>query len=121
VPTNTPVATNTPTNTPTRTPTPTPTNTPTPTPVIGQCLNIKLYKNNVVVIPTTLQPGDTIVIAVVGTNATQARIQINNETTWRVSTTKNASGEWIFNYTIPTTGVTSLKIQGELFIGGVWQ
>ena len=71
--------------------------------------------------PNTLQAGDTIVIAVVGTNATQARIKINGEANWRVSTTTNAAGEWIFTYQIPTSGVTSFSIQGELFIGGVWR
>jgi len=118
--TNTP--TRTPTQTPTRTPTPSVTNTPTATPVIGQCLNIKIYKNNIIVPnPNSLMAGDNIIIAVVGTNATQARLKINNESTWRVSTTTNTAGEWTFTYQIPASGITSFSITAELFIGGVWQ
>ncbi len=150
-PSATPNPSGTPTNTPTRTPTPTTgpsstpnpsanptsipsnspnpsttpvlTNPPTMTPIIGECQNIKIYKNGVVIIPSpsTLSKGDQIVIAVVGSNATQARIRINNEVNWRISTTKNSNGEWIFNYTLPSDGTLSFAITAELLIAGVWQ
>jgi len=124
-PTSPPNPTNVPTQTPTQiltqTPTPTVTNTPTPTRIIGQCLNIKIYRNGILINPNSLMAGENILIALVGTNATQARIKINNETNWRVSTTTNTSGEWTFIYQIPATGVNSFTIAGELFIGSVWQ
>ncbi len=119
-PTTGPSATPNPSGTPTNTPVP-PSNTPTMTPVLGECQNIKVYKNGVVVNPNTLMKNDQIVIAVVGTNATQARIKINNETNWRVSTNTNSSGEWIFDYTIPNDGTITFSITAELFISGVWQ
>lgn len=122
---NDPTPTNPPGNTvaPTATRTPTPNPSHSPTPVIGQCQNIKIYKNDVVIVPgpTTLAANDVIKIAVAGTNATEARIKINNELAWRTSTTKNTAGEWTFDYTIPSTGVTTFTIIAELFIGGVWQ
>lgn len=94
---------------------------PTATPVIGQCLNVKIYKNDVVVTPSSLMPGDTIVVSIVAVNATQARIKINNETTWRTTTTKNTAGEWVFPaYTIPV-GTLNMSINGQILVNTVWQ
>jgi hypothetical protein len=108
----------TPTNTPTATVTVT--YTPTPTDITGQCQNIKIYKNGQVVSPNSLQPGDSIVIAVVGTNATKARIRVNGGTFTETSS-KNDAGEYILNFTIPSSGTTTFTIEAELFIGGVWR
>lgn len=107
-----------PTSTPTATVTVT--YTPTPTDITGQCQNIKIYKNGAVVNPNTLQPGDSIVIAVVGTNATKARIRVNGGTFTETSS-KNDAGEYILNFTIPSSGTTTFTIEAELFIGGVWR
>ncbi len=108
----------TPTNTPTATVTVT--YTPTPTDITGQCQNIKIYRNGEVVNPNNLQPGDSIVIAVVGTNATKARIRVNGGTFTETSA-KNDAGEYILNFTIPSSGTTTFTIEAELFIGGVWR
>lgn len=90
-------------------------NSPTPTTptVIPQCNSIKIYKNGAVVTPSTLQPGDAIVIAVAGGNATKARIRVNGGS-WTETTTKNGAGEYTMNYVIPT-GPTRFRIESEIF------
>lgn len=132
-PTATPTPTKAPTNTPTRTPTPTSTGTPTSTPtitltptpmVIPQCNSIKIYKNGIVVLPSTLMPGDQVTIAVAGGNATRARIRvtINGGTPgpYIESAIQNALGEFIFDYTLPTDG-RRFRIEGEIFgVDGAW-
>lgn len=104
----------------TLTPTVTVTYTPTPTTITGQCQNIKVYKNGQVVNPNSLLPGDSIVLAVVGTNATKARIRVNGGTFTETST-KNDAGEYILNFTIPSSGTTTFTIEAELFIGETWR
>ncbi len=107
--------------------TPTPTEGPTvrgtPTPTEGptvQCRNIKIYKGGVQVTPSTLQPGDAVVLAVVGQNASKARIRVN-DAAFTETSTKNSSGEFTLDFTVPTSGVTSFKIEAEVFKDGVWQ
>lgn len=104
--------------TPTRVNTPTPTrvNTPTPTlpPIISQCNSIKIYKNGQVVSnPSTLRPGDRVVLAVAGGNATKGRIRVNGGA-FTETTTKNTAGEYIVNYTI-AQNVTRFVIEAEIF------
>lgn len=108
------------TPTPTRVPTNTPTNTPSPTPIVAQCTNIKIYKDGVVVTPSTLKTGDAVVIGVTGGNATKARIRVNGGA-WTETTTKNASGEYTLSYTLPA-GVTNFTIESEIYgVDGVWK
>lgn len=108
-------------NFPTPTPTPGgggPTPTPTPTEPSGpQCQDIKIYKSGSPVDPSTLQAGDAVIIAVKGTNATKAHIRVNGSA-WTETTTKNASGEYIIDFTVPT-GVTN--IEAEVYRNGTWQ
>ena len=103
---------------------------PTPTtPNSPICTNIKVYKGTTQVTPSTLLPGDTVTIAVVGTgNPTQARFRVNGEQitgdtdanpNWTITTTKNASQEYYVSYTIPTNIVTFL-FEGETFAAGAW-
>jgi len=94
--------------------------TPTPTPIIGQCRDIKIYKNGSVVIPSSLSPGDSIVIAVVGTNATKARIKINGGA-FTETVSKNDAGEFIMSYTVPSSGTLNFTIEAEVYVGNSWQ
>lgn len=103
----------------------TPTNTPKPPPpptatvVPGQCLNIKIYKNGVVVDPNTLRPGDQVILAVMGTtNTTKAHFRVNGSA-WTETSTKNAAGEYIIAYTIPS-GIVHILVEAEVFANGIW-
>lgn len=93
--------------------------------MISQCDDIKIYKDGVVVVPNTLKPGDTIVIAVTGGNATKARVRINGKMTnglvgWTESSTKNTSGAYIFDFTI-FSDIASVTIESEIFgLDGAW-
>ncbi|MEK7587321.1 MAG: hypothetical protein AAB457_00705 [Patescibacteria group bacterium] len=105
-------------------PTPQPTTPPpgptvTPTPVVLQCTRIRVYKNNAQVDPTTLLPGDAVVLAVAGSNATKGRIRVNGSV-WTESTTLNSSSEYTAPFTVPT-GITSFTVEAEVFNNGVWQ
>lgn len=103
-------------------PTPGPTSPPpgsTPTPVVLQCTRIRVYKNNTQVDPATLLPGDAVILAVAGSNATKGRIRVNGAA-WAESTTLNSNGEYTVAFTIPT-GTTSFTVEGEVFKDGVWQ
>lgn len=94
--------------------------TPTPTEIPGQCDLIKVYKNGVQVTNlTTLVPGDAIEIAVISTNATQARIRVNGGP-WNITTNRNTGGEFYIPFTIPT-GVTTFTFEAEVFVNGVWK
>ncbi|MBI5449234.1 hypothetical protein HY948_02845 [Candidatus Gottesmanbacteria bacterium] len=114
----------TPTSGTSSTPTPTPGGGgggPTPTPGGGsaQCTRIRVYKNNAQVDPTTLLPGDAVVLAVAGSNATKGRIRVNGAA-WTESTTLNSNGEYTVAFTIPT-GITSFTAEAEVHKDGVWQ
>lgn len=113
-----------PTEPPNNTSTPTPT-TPTTNPV---CQDVKLYKNGTQVTAlTTLKPGDDVVLAVKGNlTPTKAHFRVNGKklsdpTTagWDETTTKNSSGEFTIDYTIPS-GVSDFVIEGEVFTNGAW-
>jgi hypothetical protein len=95
---------------------------PTPTPTPGpQCENIKIYKDNEVVDPTTLQPGDNVVLAVVGANATKGRFRVNGAPPeFQETTGTNAAGEFTLPLTIPE-GVTQFTLEAEVFKDGVWK
>lgn len=95
---------------------------PTPTATIpagAQCRNIKLYKDTTVITPSDLRPGDQITIAIVGDNATKARARVNGSA-WTETTTKNAAGEFIIQFTVPPSGGT-FTIEAEVHQNGVWQ
>ncbi|OGG09012.1 hypothetical protein A2154_04180 [Candidatus Gottesmanbacteria bacterium RBG_16_43_7] len=91
----------------------------TPPPTVGQCQLIKVYKDGQSVAPASLVPGDQIQIAVVSTNATQARIRVNGSP-WDVTNIKNAGGEYFVPFTIPQ-GTTTFTFEAEIFSGGVWK
>lgn len=137
-PSQTPTPTNTPTSTPTRTPTPTvsptatlsptstftptatPTDTPTPTNLVGgQCLAIRVYYNGVAINPFSLRAGDTIELAVSGTNATKARIRVNGGV-WTETTQKNTTNEYYITYTLPLN-IFEFTVEAEVFVNNQWQ
>ena len=95
-------------------PTPTPTDEP-----IAVCKDIKIYKDDVVVNPKTLEAGDEIVIAVVGVKATKARIKINKGE-FTETKKKNKKGEFILSYTIPAD-IEKFSIQAEVFRNKKWK
>ncbi len=98
----------------------TPAPTPTPPPLAGQCTRIKVYKNSVAVDPTTLKVGDSVTLAVAGTNATKGRIRVNGAV-FVESTTLNINGEYTVPFTVPA-GVPSFTIEAEVFgANGQWQ
>jgi hypothetical protein len=112
----------------THTPTPRPGSTNTPTPIIGSCRNIKIYLDGEVVNDlTTLKPGNNIVIAVAGVNATAGMIRVNSGN-WHPRPdhpedpplTKNSQGEFILPFTIPD-GTTYFVIESEVLVNGIWQ
>lgn len=83
-----------------------------------ECKKIKIYKGEEEVDnPSTLKPGDQIVVAVKGKNAKKARIRINGtglETgDWTVTDTKNDKGEFTLSFTIPANAV-NIKIEAEV-------
>lgn len=105
---------------PTTPPNATATPNPTATPIVGQCTNIRVYKDSTVVEPSTLQPGDAVTLAVAGTNATKARFRVNGGD-FTETTTKNSAGEYTLAFTVPSTGVTQFVIEAEVNVAGVWK
>lgn len=104
----------------TQTAAPTPAPTSTPTPIAGpQCKNIKIYKGDQVVIPSDLVAGDAVEFAVVGANATKARVRVNGST-WTETTAKNTSNEFIIGFTVPSSGGT-FTVEAEVHQNGAWQ
>ncbi len=96
---------------------PTPTATPTPA---AQCQRIKVYKGGTVISDlTTLRTGDQVELAVVGTNATKARIRVNGGS-WNETSTKNSAGEYTVAFTIPVA-TFNFTIEAEVFQSGLWQ
>lgn len=69
--------------------------------------------------PTILLPGDAVVLAVAGQNATKGRIRVNGSV-WTESTTLNSSSEYTAPFTVPTD-TTSFTVEAEVFKDGVWQ
>lgn len=69
--------------------------------------------------PSTLQAGDKIVLAASGDKTTKAHFRVNGGT-WTESSTKNANGEYVLDFTIPTA-VTNFTIEAEIFgTDGKW-
>ncbi len=93
-------------------------NTPTP-PTAPQCIAMKVYKGGVLADLAALHPGDTLTFVLTpGGSATKARFRVNAGN-WNETTTKNSSGQFTWNWTIPT-GITSFTIEGEFFDGSNW-
>lgn len=83
------------------------------------CADILLYKNNQRVTPTTLQPGESIEIAIVAGTATKARVSIN-QGAFVEMTTKNSRNEYVLAYSIPAD-MRNVLIKAERFINNAWQ
>jgi hypothetical protein len=65
-----------------------------------------------------LQPGTTITLALApGGAATQVRFSVNGGS-WNTTTTKNANGQFIWNYTLDNS--TSFTITAQWFDGTNW-
>jgi hypothetical protein len=106
-----------------------PTNTPSTN--VGECSAVKIYKGGAAVTPSSLDPGDAVKLAVSGSNGpTKAHFRMNGvqlpgdtdtDPNWTETTTKNSAGEFVVNYTIPTTGVTDFVMEAEVFVDGVWK
>lgn len=95
-------------------------NTPTPTPVVAQCTAISVYKGDVLVTDySTLMAGDVITVAVAPGTATAAHVRVNGGI-WQQTTATNSSGAFIVSFPIPS-GVTSVTIEAEIFVDGVWK
>jgi hypothetical protein len=83
------------------------------------CQDISIYKDGEKVSTSTLEPGDTVVLAVTASNATQARFQVNQGDLIE-TTTKNTANEFTASYTFPTT-MTSVVIKAQRFMNNAWQ
>jgi hypothetical protein len=96
-------------------------NTPNPTPTPTQCINIIAYKDGNALSQAelnALSPGNTITLAFApGGAATKVRFRVNSGT-WSQTTTKNANGQFIWNYTLEN--VTNFIIEAQWFDGSVW-
>lgn len=68
---------------------------------------------------TTLRAGDQVTIAVVGANATKAHIRVNGAP-YEETTNKNAAGEYILSFPIPS-GTYNFTIEAEVYQNGTWQ
>jgi hypothetical protein len=83
---------------------------------------MKFYKNGALLSDAdlaTLHSGDIITFALTPSGiATKAHFRVNGGS-WIETTTKNSSGEFILDWTIPS-GVSTFTIDGELFDGTNW-
>jgi hypothetical protein len=99
----------------------TPPDTITPTPG-GQCNDIKIYKDGTMITDlSSLAAGDVIAVWVKGTNATKAHVRMNGGA-YTEATIQDNTNTWYIvpNITIPS-GVTSIVIESEVFVNGVWK
>ncbi len=98
------------------------TTTPTTTPTAPQCIALKAYKDDVLLLSeglAALQPGDNVTFVLTpGGASTKARFRVNDGS-WTETPTKNGSGQYTWNWTVPT-GITSFTIEGEFFDGTHW-
>lgn len=118
------------------TPTWTPSTPTPPTPPTPQCINIVAYKNGNALSASdlsALQPGNTITLAFApGGAATKARFKVTSSgdagrgvtPTWNETTTKNANGQFIWDYSL-SAGVVestteSFSIAAQWFDGSAW-
>ncbi len=87
----------------------------------GQCRNIKIYKDGSRVTDlSTLRPGDRVVLAVVGTNATKGRFRVNGApASFQESTGTNSSSEFTLPFTIPNAA--QITVEAEIFSEGRWR
>ncbi|MCX6791804.1 MAG: hypothetical protein NT149_02085 [Candidatus Gottesmanbacteria bacterium] len=96
-------------------------NTPPPTPTPPQCINIIAYKDGNALSQdelNALQPGDMITLAFApGGAATKVRFRVNAGA-WNETTTKNANGQFTWDYTLEN--VTDFTIDAQWFDGSVW-
>jgi len=85
-------------------------------------VNIKIYKDGTVLTSSdlsTLKEGDTVTLAYKpGAAPTKVRFRINSGA-WNETTTKNASGEFTWDWTVPAA-VTSFSIEGQYFRNSAW-
>lgn len=105
------------------TPTPRIPKTPTPTTstTVHQCLNIKMWKNGAEIDPSTVTPGDTVVLSVTGNGTpSKARFRVNGGTWQETTTAGNSAGTYTLSYTIPE-GITDFQIEAEVFVDGAWK
>lgn len=66
-------------------------------------------------------PGDTIYLAVSGTNATKARFRVNGiPSTYEETTAQNDRGEFIYEYRLTET-LNQFTVEAEVFTGGGWR
>lgn len=111
---------------------PTPTSTPRPptsTPIIGQCNAIHIYNAAGVDITQALingtsnvNRGDTLTLAVAGTNATKAHFRVNGApSNFQETTQVNNRNEFILPFVIPTLQTPNYQIEAEVFVGGTWK
>lgn len=101
--------------------TPPPSTTVSPTPG-GQCNDIKIYKGETAVTDlSSLAAGDVIAVWVKGTNATKARVRMNGGA-YTEATIQDNTNTWYIvpDITIPS-GVSSIVIESEVFVNGVWK
>jgi len=88
----------------------------------AQCVRIRVYQGTTTtaIDPTTLKAGNTVTLAVAGTNTSKGRIRVNGAT-FTETTTKNTNDEFTVPFTVPS-GITSFTIEAEVFgPNGQWQ
>ncbi|MBI5619959.1 hypothetical protein HY950_03285, partial [Candidatus Gottesmanbacteria bacterium] len=91
--------------------------TPTTPPQVLQCRAISIYKDGAKVTDySTLNSGDSVVLAVKGDNATKGRFRVNGAPPgFTESTGTNANGEFTVNFTIPSdVPNNSITIEAEV-------
>ncbi len=99
------------------------TNNPTATPVAPQCKNLRITRAGTAVTPSSLLPGDDVVLHVSGDGSpTKAHFRING-TAWQDATvaTQSDPPDFTLAYTVPATGVTDFVIEAEVFTDGAWR
>lgn len=89
---------------------------------MNECKNLKVMKGGVQVTPSTLLPGDDVVLVVRGNGSpTKARFRINGGA-WQESTTAGSgAGEYKLDYSVPASGVTDFVMESEVFVDGAWK
>lgn len=103
---------------------------PTSTPVIGQCNAIHVYNSSGTDITQALingtanvNSGDTLTLAVAGTNATRGRFRVNGAgETFQETDQQNNRSEYILPFVVPSQQVTnSFTIEAEVLVAGIWR
>lgn len=102
--------------------------TPTSPPIGGQCNTIHVYNAAGVDITQALingtanvQRGETLTLAVAGSNATKGRFRVNGGT-FQETTQKNNKNEFILPFVIPIQAITNtFTIEAEVYTGNQWR